>query len=297
MHNAWLIIPEFGLILLGSALHAGTRWGTEFWRGLEKLVYFVLFPALLFVSIVRVPFDFKAAHFFLVGITITLAGVLLGYLAKPLVKLDQRSFASGVQCAFRFNSFLALAPAAALGGDAGVALLSLLIGLAVPLCNVASVWGLARSGEGSIARELLRNPLILATGGGLICNLLQLQLPAPALTILQRLGQGSIPLGLMAVGAGLRLTGLSAAPFLSLWFGCVKLMLLPALALLLAHRVELTPLQTQIVVMFAALPSATSSYILATRMGGNGPFVAFIVSATTIASIITLPFWLSQVSR
>ncbi len=295
MHNAWLILPDFALILLGAAVYRYAGFGLEFWRGLEKLVYFVLFPALLFTAITRVPFAAGAGHFILIGILTTVTGALLGYLAKIRLKAEQRSFASAVQCAFRFNSFLALAPAAKIGGEAGVALISLLIGVTVPICNIISVWGLARAGDFRILRELSRNPLILATLGGFLFNASGLVLPTPLVATLSRLGQAAVPLGLLAVGAGLRLSGVREAPALSAWMIGVKLLMLPAAALTLARGANLSELQTQIVVLFAALPSASSSYILATRMGGNGPLVAFIVSAATIGSIFTLPFWLGQV--
>jgi predicted permease len=54
----------------------------------------------------------------------------------------------------------------------------------------------------------------------------------------------------------------------------------------------LPPLQLQIAVMFCALPTASSAYVLATRMGGNGTLVAFLISAGTLLSIATLPLWL-----
>jgi malonate transporter len=293
MHHAWLILPEFALILLGVALHRYAGLSAEFWRGLEKLVYFVLFPALLFVAIARVPFNPADTRFLLVGVSATLAGALLGYLGKPVLRAEQRSFASGVQCAFRFNSFLALAPAAALGGQAGVSLVSILIGIAVPLCNVISVWGLARAREARLFSELARNPLILATLSGFAFNACGLTLTVPIDALLGRLGQAAVPLGLIAVGAGLRLFGAREAPALAAWMIAVKLLAVPACAYWLAHGLGLSALQTQIVVLFAALPSASSSYILATRMGGNGPLVAFIISAATVSAMLTLPFWLA----
>lgn len=294
MQYAWLIVPDFSLILLGALLRHLPMFSREFWAGLEKLVYFALFPALLFVSIARAPLSTGAARFVAVGIACTLSGAALGYLARPLLRADPRSFASAVQCAFRFNSFLALAPAAALGGAAGVGLLSLLIGIAVPICNVLSVWGLARSGGHGVFRELARNPLILATLGGFLFNLSGLMLPDPLSSLLTRLGQASVPLGLIAVGAGLRLIGAREAPLLAAWMVIVKLLALPFATLLLARTVGLTPLQIQIVVLFAALPSASSSYILAVRMGGNGPLVSFIVSLATVGATFSLPLWLAH---
>ncbi|MFM2008751.1 MAG: hypothetical protein RIR02_701, partial [Pseudomonadota bacterium] len=67
-------------------------------------------------------------------------------------------------------------------------------------------------------------------------------------------------------------------------------------ALSLGRWMELPALQLQIAVMFSALPTASSAYVLATRMGGNGPLAAFLISVGTLLSIITLPFWLGLVS-
>lgn len=47
MNVLTLLLPDFLLILLGYVLIRITDWGNNFWAGLEKLVYFVLFPALL----------------------------------------------------------------------------------------------------------------------------------------------------------------------------------------------------------------------------------------------------------
>jgi malonate transporter len=44
------------------------------------------------------------------------------------------------------------------------------------------------------------------------------------------------------------------------------------------------------------LPTASSAYVLAARMGGDGPFVAWLVSAGTVVSAVTLPLWLLLVT-
>jgi malonate transporter len=44
--------------------------------------------------------------------------------------------------------------------------------------------------------------------------------------------------------------------------------------------------------MFCALPTASSAYVLAARMGSNAPLVAFLISAGALLSIVTLPIWL-----
>ena len=140
---------------------------------------------------------------------------------------------------------------------------------------------------------MLRNPLIVATVGGLAFNLLGIPLPEFVLATIQRLGAASIALGLIAVGAGLRLGGTIVERPTLAWFLAVKLRRAPLVAWLIVTRLALPPLQREIAVLFAALPSASSAYILAVRMGGDGAIVAFLISASTVLSVVTLPIWIT----
>jgi predicted permease len=72
---------------------------------------------------------------------------------------------------------------------------------------------------------------------------------------------------------------------------------LPLVALVVGAQVGLTGLNYQIVVLFAALPTASSAYILAMRMGGDGKSVAWLISATTLGSMLTLPLWAAWLAR
>lgn len=165
----------------------------------------------------------------------------------------------------------------------------MLIAVVVPLCNVAAVWPLARAGGRHYGRELLRNPLIVATVSGLAANLGGLALPDVATTTLQRLGAAALPLGLMAVGAGLRIGALRDAPGLAAALLSIRHLALPAAALLLVRQLPLTPMQQQIVVMFSALPTAASAYVLASRMGGRGEFAAGLVTVSALLGMASVP--------
>lgn len=293
MHIVHILLPDFSLILFGAILFRLSRWGDEFWVGMEKLVYYVLFPALLFYSTARSPINFVSTGQFLqIAIAACCSGIALGWLAKPLFKAGPMIFESGLQTAFRFNSYIALAIASRLGGVEGTSLMGLLIGFAVPVCNMAAVHGLVKN-KGRLLLELLQNPLLIATMSGVLFNLLGFQVSDLAGAFLSRLGNASIALGLIMVGAGLRMTGLHASKGIAAYFLAVKLLAVPAITYALALWAGLSPLQLQIVVMFAALPTASSCYVLAVRMGGNGPFVAFLISASTLISMVTLPLWLA----
>lgn len=295
MSIAAILFPDFSLILLGFLLKRGTHWGLEFWAGVDRMVYFVLFPALLFYSTSRTPFDFHATgNLLAVCLSACCGGIALGWLAKPLFKAKPMIFESGVQTAFRFNSYIGLAVASRLAGEQGTALMALIIGFAVPLCNFAAVHALVHK-NGGLLRELAKNPLLLATTAGTLCNLAGLTLPDALGATLARLGNAAIALGLIAVGAGLRLSGLHESKGIAAYFIGIKLLAVPALAFGLGTWLRLPPLQLQMAVMFCALPTASSAYVLASRLGGNGPFVAFLISAGTLLSVLTLPLWLSLV--
>lgn len=293
MNIITILVPDFTLILIGFVLMRTTDWGQSFWTSLEKLVYFILFPALLFVSTARTSLDFHATGKLLqVALLAVSCGIALGWLAKPLFRPGPMIFESGVQTAFRFNSYIALAVAFRLAGEAGTSLMALIIGFAVPVCNMAAVHALAHRNQGTLLKELAKNPLLIATASGTLFNLAGGSLPEVVAVTLARMGSASIALGLLMVGAGLKLTGLAEARGISAYFVFVKLIALPAIALGLGRWMALPPLQLQIAVMFCALPTASSAYVLATRMGGNGTLVAFLISAGTLLSIATLPLWL-----
>jgi predicted permease len=295
MHIATILLPDFALILMGFLLARFTNWGPQFWSGLEKLVYYVLFPSLLFHATARTSFDFSSTGKLLqVALMGTASGIALGWLARPLFRSAPMVFESSVQTAFRFNSYIALAIASRLGGEQGTSLMAFIMGFAVPLCNMAAVHALVRN-NGGLLKELVKNPLLIATACGTLFNLLGLQVPELAGAILSRTANASIALGLMAVGAGLRLTGVDEAKGIAAYLLVVKLMALPLIAYVLGRWLGLPPLQLQIAVMFCALPTAPSAYVLAARMGGNGPLVAFLVSAGTLLSAVTLPLWLGLV--
>jgi predicted permease len=296
MSTFLLLLPDLSLIAFGFLLYRWTDWGDTFWAGLEKLVYYVLFPVLLFHSILRSQVPLADAAPFALGVAaVVAAGVALGSLGGRLFRVDQRRFASSVQCAFRFNSYVTLAIAQRLAGADGVALSAIVVAIAVPICNVFAVWHLSRHTQGGFVKELVKNPLILGTVAGLVGNLAGLELPEPVSAFMSRLGAAALALGLLAVGAGLRPSGAAGDRAFAAYITAVKLVALPMVALALAIAMRLPPLATQVLVLFAAMPTASSAYILANRMGGDGPFVAMLIMVSTVASVVALPFWLSWV--
>lgn len=295
MQTALLLLPDFALIALGAWLRRAFQLGDHFWSGLEKLVYFILFPALLFNAITRNPIALSSAGpLAAVAVCIMGGGVVLGLVAL-VFRIPALQFASLYQCAYRFNSYVALAVAGKINGAAGIAAMGLLCGVAVPIANAGAVWMLARHGNLGIWRELARNPLILSTVAGLIWSGLGLELAEPVRAFLARLSDASIALGLMSVGAALKLRGgmpLKALPA-AVYLMAVKLLALPLVALASAAWLGLAGVDADTALIFATLPVASSAYILAQRMGGDGAAVAWVISVTTVLAMVTIPFWLT----
>jgi len=198
---AQLLFPDFSLILCGYLICRFTALNRPVWQQVESLVYFFLFPVLLFHSIVKSPLDLNAASSLIgAGLSLGLCAIALSYSLPywPILgqRLDRRDHAASAQVGFRFNSFIALALAERLAGPEGLLMISVLIGVCVPLFNIGAVWPMARHANTGFLRELVRNPLIIATGSGLAANLLGLRIPEWLDPSISRIGAASLALGL-----------------------------------------------------------------------------------------------------
>jgi hypothetical protein len=290
-----LLLPDFSLILCGYLVCRCTALNRTVWEQVEALVYFFLFPVLLFQSIVRSPLDLGAASSMITaGLLLGLSGIALAYALPYLPGLrraiDRREHAGAAQVAFRFNSFIGLALAERLAGAQGLLLIAILIGMCVPLFNLAAVWPMARHGQTGLARALLRNPLIIATAGGLAANLAGFRVPAWMEPTVNRVGGASLPLGLMAAGAGMQFAHLAQHKALAAGLLAIRHLLLPLVAAGLAWALQLQPAQAVVLLAFSALPTASSCYVLASRMGYNGGYVAGLVTLSTLLGLVSLPF-------
>jgi len=293
---ALLLFPDFLLIAAGAWLRRLPSFPPVFWTGLERLVYYVLFPALLFQSLAAAPLGVASAGAFLgIGVGCTLAGIALSALAIPLFHLPQPTFAASFQCAFRFNTYIVLAVASQLPAGNSLGLASLLVGVLVPVVNTAAVSALAHGKATHVGRELARNPLLIACVAGIAANALHLRLPALLDGVLAMLAHAALPLGLLAVGAALRLAR-GHLPLAAVgWFHAIKLGVMPALAWWLARHLALPAPEATVVVLVMAVPTAPSAYILAAQMHGDGRAAAWLITTGTLVAAVSLPLWLSRV--
>jgi predicted permease len=108
--------------------------------------------------------------------------------------------------------------------------------------------------------------------------------------VTSRIGASSIALGLMTAGAGLQLGTLSQDKVLTVGVLSIRHFFTPLVGWVLARVFMLDPVQTSVLLIFSALPTSSSSYVLAVRMGYNGPYVAGLVTLSTVLGMLSLPF-------
>lgn len=293
-----ILLPDIILVTLGWVMLNKLSFNREFFANTEKMVYFIMFPALLFRSVLSSTLSINTAGTSLLAcILLALSGLLLASLAKPILKVDQRSANSTQQCVYRFSTYLALSIGPSIGGTEGLAIMAIFIGFTVPLVNILAVRALAAEHGGGILKSIISNPLVIATVSAVGLNLLGFKLPSVADNTLLKLGQASIPLGLICIGAALKLReGTANAPLVA-WMTVSRLVMMPVFALLISLAMNFSTLQTQMFIIFAAIPTAPAAYVLAVRMGGDARLVANIISVQILSCLLTLPLWLFLIAQ
>ncbi|MDG9930171.1 MULTISPECIES: AEC family transporter [Pseudomonas] len=289
--------PLFALIVGGYFLRRRDFPGEAFWPAAERLNYFILFPALLFSSLASAPLDNPALPRLALAVLLGLGGGWLGLLLmRRLCGWPAARFGAFTQGLLRFNTYLGLAAIGSLYGQPGLVLAALLLALMVPAVNVLSVWSLSAGGEVSVAGLLLpilKNPLILACLAGVLVNLLGIGLPGGSDRLLGLLAAASLPLGLLCVGAALRPQELSGEKAALAWNCALRLLAMPALALLVARLLHLPAMESAVLVLFFALPTAPTAYVLTRQLGGDGHLMAGIITLQTLLSALSLPLVLA----
>ncbi len=290
------LLPVFLLIALGAVLRRANFPGDATWPPLEKLVYFILFPPLLFHTIVTAHLDEGEALHLAAAFVIAIAVMtLILFALRPILPVTGAAFSSVFQGAVRWNSYVALAVISALLGPHGVALAAVAFAAMVPLVNVLSVLVITRyagdtpAAGRAIARAILLNPLIIACLAGLAFAMLRVPLPAFFLDMLKSMGAATIPLGLLCVGAALDFAHMRASTLATGVTIALKLIAMPAImfAACLIMGVEGAP--RTVAIVCAAVPPASSAYILARQLGGDHLLMATLVTVLTLFSVVTIP--------
>jgi len=302
------LLPLYLLISLGYVFRHSNFLGLEFWDGVEKLVYYILFPALIFSNLARAEVDpaLISQILFAVAIPTFIVGAIqwLGFLDK---RLSRETFSSMYQGAVRNNTTIGLVIAGLILPGQGVAVMALIMTIMVIINNISCVTVLTHYGDAerrytagqhkSMLRAVAGNPLIVASIAGLAFSFLSIRLPDPLHSTIYFLGQTGLPLALLAVGAGLKLKA-SAGKAMAIGISTfTKLAIMPALIYLFINLIEISPDDARIFVLYGALPTAMSSYVLASQLGGDKESMAQIITLQTLAAALTLPVVLLVIQK
>ncbi|MCZ4508012.1 AEC family transporter [Streptomyces sp. ActVer] len=289
------LVPVVLLIALGYALKRTMITAESFWSEAERLSYRVLLPALFLHSLATADTDDLPVRA-LAGVLIasTVAVAVLVVACRPMLRLKDDAFTSVFQGSIRFNNYIGVTIAGGLYGTKGIAIAAVCNAAIVPTVNVLCVlvfarFGSARPSFSGVVMQLVTNPLILACAGGILLQVLDLSLPPGIAPAIQALGTASMPLGLLCIGAALRFGAARSwtAPILA--SSSAKFALMPAATFLAAQLVGLGSHALIIAVLFQALPTASSSYIMARQLGGDAPLMAGITATQTLLGIAAVP--------
>lgn len=297
LHTFLSVLPIFCLVMTGFVAKKLLPHAV-LWQGIEKLVYYLFFPVLLIIEVSKADFSngglFQSIVAPLVG-TLIVAAVI--FFSKVYFKIENSLFTSIFQGGTRYNSYVFIALAQSLFGNegiviAGVFMAYMIIAVNIMCISVMNIYGVNQNnkkGFFSIIIALVKNPLIIGVLIGLLLNYLDLQPTGAIKQYLLYLGNTATPLSLMSVGAGLIIV-MDSKKTLAIFYSIfLKLLLLPAVTIILLYLMSASGLVANIALLFSAMPSAGNAYILSRQMGGDSEAMASIITWSTLLSIITIP--------
>ena len=292
------ILPIFLLVLLGVALKRSPLINGSFWDGLEQCGYYVLFPALLFHTLATA--DFASLETGAIGVTAVVVVVLVSALVLSLWPLLRRigvtpsAYSSVFQTATRWNAFIALAIAGKTYGDLGLTVVALVMAVVIVPINLINVAVLlsfsgTRTSRGAFVLRIVTNPLIISSLLGVIVNRLRVPIYEPLMTSVDLVGRAALSLGLIAVGAGLRISDALKPRPLVLFSTAIKLVFFPLLMMAAALIAGITGPAVALLGLSAGVPTAMNGYLLAKKMGGDAELYAATATVQTVFSFVTIP--------
>ena len=294
------LTPVILATLAGVVLNRIRFLSDEGWASIDKLCYFVLFPAIIFKELVVADFSGVAVWgmaFALMAAILTMAVLLLASrkTLESMAGLGPAGFTSLFQGATRWNALIALSIIPLAFGSGALALGAVAVAAMIPLLNILSVIVLNRYARSEpadwrrLAHAVFTNPYVVSTLAGLLCKTMQLPLPGFAVTTLDLVGKGALGLALISVGAGLRFELHASSRVAVSLATSLKLLGMPLLAAFWLSILGVSGEAAGVAILCTAVPTAASAYVLASRMGGDAPLMAQILTFQTICAAVTLP--------
>ncbi|MBX3569728.1 MAG: AEC family transporter [Rhizobiaceae bacterium] len=298
----------FGLIALGYLSGASGYLKVDIGEALSEFAVKVALPLLLFRTTAGAdfhgapPWGFWGVYFATVSVVWT-----TGHLVTTRIfgRDSKAGVVGGVSSAFSNVVLLGIPFTLGVFGRPGFEQLSLLISVHLPAMLMASIilFELFSRGPGEplhpwrvlrdFARKISRNPLVVGIFAGFMWRLAGLPIDGLFARFVDALAGIAAPLALFAMGLGLKRFGIHGNVRPALALSALKLVLMPAVAMLFAWMAGLPPLTAQIAVAAAALPSGVNSYLIAAQFGTGQALASNQMTLATALAVVTTTFWLS----
>lgn len=298
------LLPVFLIISLGILLRYVRLVPRDSWASMEKVSYWVFFPAFLFSILFEADLSSPALGGAAIALfCAALSLIVLMWLLRPWLmrwfQADGPSYTSLFQSITRWNGFVAIAIVERLYGAEGATIVALGMAVMVPILNIANVTVLAlyASNEHPTARRIamlvLKNPFVWGSLGGMIFNVAGIPLYEPLAKTVSILGSAALSAGLLLVGAALHLRSM-VRPDPLIWFGTLARILgVPVVYVCFAVLLGVEGNALISIALCGAVPTAMAGYVLARQMGGNADAIASIATLQTVLSFVTMPLIIS----
>ncbi|MBE0490655.1 MAG: AEC family transporter [Sulfurospirillum sp.] len=289
------LIPIFTLILLGYFFKRIKFPSTDFWPLADKFTYYVLMPSLLIFKLSRANVNLDntiglVATALLAIVVVFVTLVVLNF----FIKFESKAFTSIMQGSIRFNSYVLLAFVDSVYGDKGLVLAAIVMAFVIPSLNVLSIATFAiytQKGNFSFAsfvKTIIKNPLILACALGGLINYADIAVPVVIFKSLGLLSAAALPIGLLSVGVGLEFKYLHAVKSELLVSIFAKLFYFPLIIYGVGLLIGIDGMMLSVAVIYGAMPTAVSGYILARELGGDVALMASIITVQTLTCMLSL---------
>ena len=294
------VFPLFAKIAIGFGIRQARLLSAQTFDELNRLVFKLFLPALLFANIYRIEFSSIERTSLLWYSIIAVLGVFgIFFLIVPILISDNRQRGVVIQGICRSNFVLFGIPMATnLYGGVSAAFASLLGGLVVPFYNVLSVIVLEyfrgkKPDYRKIGTGIVTNPIILGALLGAGFSLLQIKIPYLIEQILFEISAITAPLALIVLGGSVTYSTVRTNTKALVFAVLGRLVLVPAIGLAVSIAVGYRNLELILLMSMFASPTAVSSYTMSQQMDGDADLAGQIVVFTTLFSLITLFLWIS----
>lgn len=292
-----IVLPVFVVIALGYLLKRLGLIDDAFLFQTNRLVYYICLPLLLFYKIGTADFFANFNGSLVIGSALAIAvGFLLSYGYATLRRYPPAACGSFSQGAFRGNlAYVGLAIVFNAYGEDGFTRAGILMGFLVPVLNFFAILALllpqrgdgAERGSGFWVKQLVGNPLIIASFAGIAWSYLKLPVPVILDRSLHIATGMTLPLALIAIGGSFSLEKLRGDLVRAAFSTSFKLIWMPLIAAVLLLLVGVEGQDLAIGVIFAGTPTATATYIMAHQLKGDAELAGSIVMMSTAFSVIT----------